>query len=228
MAEGRVRGRATGDALPLAGTATAFMRRPPWKRVLLALALIFIGVMSYRVLGVYRSGHSNVRCWRRDVRADLSEAPDGDGFNIEGHASLLRRRSHRRGRGGDPQVHPDVVGINEAHRGTWQARFGDHVEQLRLLTGMNVVFGRSYLHRRRFRQRRADARRHRLQRRARAARHRRAAHRAGERHPRQRRRHRVLRHAHHRRGASSISEARRRAAQVHPSARPGQRRIPSS
>ncbi|HEX8255346.1 MAG TPA: endonuclease/exonuclease/phosphatase family protein, partial [Thermoanaerobaculia bacterium] len=38
----------------------------------------------------------------------------------------------------------DVVGINEAHRRTWQARFGDHVEALRLLTGMNIVFGRSY------------------------------------------------------------------------------------
>jgi endonuclease/exonuclease/phosphatase family metal-dependent hydrolase len=65
-------------------------------------------------------------------------------YNIEGHASLVRGdhieeiaeviRRHR----------PDIVGINEAHRGTWQARFGDHVNELGRLTGMNVVFGRSY------------------------------------------------------------------------------------
>ena len=66
-------------------------------------------------------------------------------FNIEGHATLLKGDEHLEDVAAViRKYNPDVVGINEAHRKTWQARFGDHVEQLRLLTGMNVVFGRSY------------------------------------------------------------------------------------
>lgn len=121
------------------------MRR--WlKRIFLIIALLVIGAMAYRVLGVYqfRSGE----CTAQPARTFAATYPTHltvMTFNIEGHATLLK---------GDEQIedvaavirkyNPDVVGINEAHRGTWQARFGDHVEALRLLTGMNVVFGRSY------------------------------------------------------------------------------------
>jgi endonuclease/exonuclease/phosphatase family metal-dependent hydrolase len=115
-------------------------------RILLILVGLFVLAAAYRVLGVYefRSGE----CTAHDPRQFASTYPKHltvMSFNIEGHATLLK---------GDEQIedvaavirkyNPDVVGINEAHRGTWQARFGDHVEQLRLLTGMNVVFGRSY------------------------------------------------------------------------------------
>ena len=65
-------------------------------------------------------------------------------FNIEGHASLLRSDHIEQIAAVIRKYNPDVVGINEAHRHTWQSRFEDHTEQLRLLTGMNVAFGRSY------------------------------------------------------------------------------------
>jgi endonuclease/exonuclease/phosphatase family metal-dependent hydrolase len=116
------------------------------KRTLLVIAALIVAAMAYRVLGVYqfRSGECTAqpaRTFAPTYPARLTVMT----FNIEGHATLLK---------GDEQIedvaalirkyNPDVVGINEAHRGTWQARFGDHVEALRLLTGMNVVFGRSY------------------------------------------------------------------------------------
>jgi endonuclease/exonuclease/phosphatase family metal-dependent hydrolase len=65
-------------------------------------------------------------------------------FNIEGHASLLKSHHIEEVAATIRKYQPDIVGINEAHRGTWQSRFDDHVEQLRRLTGMNGVFGRSY------------------------------------------------------------------------------------
>jgi endonuclease/exonuclease/phosphatase family metal-dependent hydrolase len=114
-------------------------------RILIAIAAIVVAVMAYRVLGVYefRSGE----CKARPPRAFAATYPSRltvMAFNIEGHASLLRPHHIEEIAAVIRKYAPDVVGINEAHRGTWQARFGDHVEQLRLLTGMNVVFGRSY------------------------------------------------------------------------------------
>jgi len=115
------------------------------KRILLTLLAIMLLVVSYRVLGVYefRSGE----CTAHAPRKFASTYPKRlvvMTFNIEGHASLLRNDHLEEIAKTIRKYDPDIVGINEAHRGTWQARFGDHVEQLRLLTGMNVVFGRSY------------------------------------------------------------------------------------
>jgi endonuclease/exonuclease/phosphatase family metal-dependent hydrolase len=118
----------------------------PLKRTLLVILALMVAAMAYRVLGVYR--FSAGECSAQPARTFDPTYPTHltvMTFNIEGHATLLK---------GDEQIedvaavirkyNPDVVGINEAHRGTWQVRFGDHVEALRLLTGMNVVFGRSY------------------------------------------------------------------------------------
>jgi endonuclease/exonuclease/phosphatase family metal-dependent hydrolase len=116
------------------------------KRTLLVILGLVVLVVSYRVLGVYefRSGE----CTATQPRRFASTYPKHlvvMTFNIEGHATLLRGEEHI------AQVartilkyHPDVVGINEAHRGTWQARFGDHIAQLERLTGMRAAFGRSY------------------------------------------------------------------------------------
>jgi endonuclease/exonuclease/phosphatase family metal-dependent hydrolase len=65
-------------------------------------------------------------------------------FNIEGHASLLRSNHIEEIAAVIRKYNPDIVSINEAHRRTWQARFGDHVSDLHRLTGMAAVFGRSY------------------------------------------------------------------------------------
>jgi endonuclease/exonuclease/phosphatase family metal-dependent hydrolase len=66
-------------------------------------------------------------------------------YNIEGDAELFKGSKHI-----DDiaavinQIKPDIVGLNEVHRSTWQARFEDQVGRLQRLTHMNGVFGRSY------------------------------------------------------------------------------------
>ena len=117
-----------------------------FKRVALVLAVIVVIAVGYRVIGVYR--FSSGECTARRTRPFAATYPKRltvMTFNIEGHATLLKGDEHLEDVAAViRKYNPDIVGINEAHRGTWQARFGDHVEQLRLLTGMNVVFGRSY------------------------------------------------------------------------------------
>jgi endonuclease/exonuclease/phosphatase family metal-dependent hydrolase len=111
--------------------------------ILLGLVVLFA---AYRVLGVYqfRSGE----CHAVAPRKFTSTYPKHlrvMTFNIEGHATFLKGDAHIRAIAETIRKYqPDVVAINEAHRYTWQARFGDHVEQLRRLTGMNGAFGRSY------------------------------------------------------------------------------------
>lgn len=126
------------------GTTAAFMRL--FRRILVVLAILIVAAVAYRVLGVYR--FSAGECGALPARTFAPTYPQRltvMSFNIEGHATFLKGAEHLEDVAAViRKYNPDVVGINEAHRGTWQARFGDHVEQLRLLTGMNVVFGRSY------------------------------------------------------------------------------------
>jgi endonuclease/exonuclease/phosphatase family metal-dependent hydrolase len=66
-------------------------------------------------------------------------------YNIEGDAELFKGAHHI-----DEiakvinEVKPDIVGLNEVHRHTWQSRFHDQVGELQKMTHMNGVFGRSY------------------------------------------------------------------------------------
>lgn len=114
-------------------------------KIPLVILSLFLAMFAYRVLGVYefRSGECTAVAPRRFAPTYPSHLTVMT-FNIEGHASLLRSDHIEQIAAVIRKYAPDVVGINEAHRGTWQARFGDHVEQLRLLTGMNVAYGRSY------------------------------------------------------------------------------------
>lgn len=120
------------------------------RRRLRNIALVLLGLIAlfavYRVFGVYkfRSGE----CKAIAPRKFASTYPKHlrvMTFNIEGHATFLKGDAHIRAIADTIRKYqPDVVGINEAHRHTWQSRFEDHVERLRLLTGMNGAFGRSY------------------------------------------------------------------------------------
>ncbi|HET8799220.1 MAG TPA: endonuclease/exonuclease/phosphatase family protein [Thermoanaerobaculia bacterium] len=107
-------------------------------------ALVLLGI-AYRVLGVYefRSGE----CSSPAPRAFAATYPKRlvvMAYNIEGHASLLDA-DHIAGIAAViNRYRPDLVALNETHRGTWQARFGDHTRELARRTGMSVVFGRSY------------------------------------------------------------------------------------
>ena len=116
-----------------------------FKRTALGLGVLILLVVSYRVLGVYefRSGE----CTATQPRRFANTYPKHlvvMSFNIEGHASLVSDGHIEEVAKTILKYQPDLVGINEAHRGTWQARFGDHITQLERLTGMRAAFGRSY------------------------------------------------------------------------------------
>lgn len=115
------------------------------KRALLIIASLAILFAAYRVLGVYefRSGECKALKPRR-FAITYPKHLTVMTFNIEGHASFLKSEHIAEIAKVIRKYHPDIVGINEAHRNTWQARFGDHAQELSRLTGMNVVFGRSY------------------------------------------------------------------------------------
>ena len=115
------------------------------KRALLIIGTLVLLFTAYRVIGVYefRSGECSALPPRK-FAVTYPKHLTVMTFNIEGHASLLKSHHIEEIAATIRKYHPDVVGLNEVHRGTWQARFGDHVAQLRRLTGMNGVFGRSY------------------------------------------------------------------------------------
>lgn len=65
-------------------------------------------------------------------------------YNIEGHASLWRSEHVKQVADVIRELKPDVVGLQEVHRGTWQSRHKDQVEELARLTGMKAFFGKSF------------------------------------------------------------------------------------
>ena len=115
------------------------------RNILLIVAALTAAAVAYRVLGVYefRAGE----CTATPPRRFSSSYPKRlrvMTYNIEGHASLLKPHHIEEIAATINRHHPDIVGLNEVHRGTWQSRFGDHTQELHRLTGMNVVFGTSY------------------------------------------------------------------------------------
>jgi endonuclease/exonuclease/phosphatase family metal-dependent hydrolase len=65
-------------------------------------------------------------------------------YNIEGHAALVRADHLAAIAAVINEQQPDVVGLQEVHRGTWQSRFRDQAEELGRLTGLAVHFGKSF------------------------------------------------------------------------------------
>jgi endonuclease/exonuclease/phosphatase family metal-dependent hydrolase len=115
------------------------------KRILAFVAGLILLVVVYRVVGVYEFREGE--CSAPKARNFASTYPKHlvvMTFNIEGHASLLRSDHINQIADVINRYKPDLVGINEAHRNTWQARFHDHTQELARRTGMSVVFGRSY------------------------------------------------------------------------------------
>lgn len=115
------------------------------KRIVAVFALLLLIAVAYRVLGVYEFRQGE--CSAQKPRAFASTYPKRlvvMTFNIEGHASLLRADHIEEIATVVNNYRPDLVGINEAHRNTWQSRFHDHTQELARRTGMSVVFGRSY------------------------------------------------------------------------------------
>lgn len=115
------------------------------RNALIVLFTLFGVAFGYRVFGVYqfRSGECTAMQPRR-FAPTYPKSLTVMSFNIEGHASLLRDDHIEKIAATIRKYDPDLVAINEAHRNTWQARFGDQVEELRRRTGLDVVFGTSY------------------------------------------------------------------------------------
>lgn len=65
-------------------------------------------------------------------------------YNIHGQAHVLDRRYLERIARVISRVRPDVVGLQEVHRGGWKARSEDQTAELGRLTGMTAVFGPSF------------------------------------------------------------------------------------
>ncbi|HET7436728.1 MAG TPA: endonuclease/exonuclease/phosphatase family protein [Thermoanaerobaculia bacterium] len=115
------------------------------RKAVLVVAVIAVIFMAYRFLAIYewRGGEcraSHPATFHNSYPKRLVVMT----YNIEGHAALLRSDHIERIAATIAKYHPDVVGLNEAHRNTWQSRFHDNVDQLRRLTHMNGAFGASY------------------------------------------------------------------------------------
>jgi endonuclease/exonuclease/phosphatase family metal-dependent hydrolase len=65
-------------------------------------------------------------------------------YNIHGQAHLFDRRYLERIARVIAEVKPDVVGLQEVHRGGWKARAEDQAAALGRLTGMAAAFGPSF------------------------------------------------------------------------------------
>lgn len=65
-------------------------------------------------------------------------------YNIEGHAVLVHSRHLEEIAQVIRAQRPDVVALQEVHRGTWESRFRDQAAELGRLTGMTVAFGPSF------------------------------------------------------------------------------------
>jgi endonuclease/exonuclease/phosphatase family metal-dependent hydrolase len=65
-------------------------------------------------------------------------------YNVGGHGALVAGRYLERIARVIGEERPDLVGLQEVHRGTWLARFADQAEALARLTGLALSFGRSF------------------------------------------------------------------------------------
>ena len=66
-------------------------------------------------------------------------------YNIHGQVHLFDRRYLERIARVIEHLEPDVVGLQEVHRGGWKARREDQAETIGRLTGMTVAFGPSFV-----------------------------------------------------------------------------------
>jgi endonuclease/exonuclease/phosphatase family metal-dependent hydrolase len=135
------------------------------RRPILGILALFLLFILYRVFTVYtvRSGECkpkpvdpNLRLLTRDEHGHLVSYPERIGFppqarpllvmtyNIEGHAALLRPNHIAEVAAVINRVKPDIVGLQEVHRNTWQARFHDQAAELIRRTGMHGYFGKSF------------------------------------------------------------------------------------
>ena len=145
----------TRDALSGTLSANAERGMAHKRRPILGIFAIGLLFFLYRVFTVYtvRSGE----CRPRDERPSFTEPfPPRTGFpkqtrpllvmsyNIAGHDELYDGDHIQKIAAVINRAKPDIVALQEVHRGTWQARFRDQLRELEVATGMHGAFGKSY------------------------------------------------------------------------------------
>jgi endonuclease/exonuclease/phosphatase family metal-dependent hydrolase len=136
------------------------------REVILGTLCIFLLIFVYRVFAVYtvRSGECkpkpidrNRRMLTRNDQGTLLSYPERIGFppqtrplvvmtyNISGHSALLHGDHIQKIAAIINAAKPDIVGLQEVHRKTWQSRFRDQLADLEQLTGMHGYFCKSYV-----------------------------------------------------------------------------------
>jgi endonuclease/exonuclease/phosphatase family metal-dependent hydrolase len=66
-------------------------------------------------------------------------------YNIAGHDELIDGDHVRHIAEAIQRIKPDIVALQEVHRGTWQSRFSDQLAELESRTGLNGYFAPSYV-----------------------------------------------------------------------------------
>src|SRR5438552_8608838 len=64
-------------------------------------------------------------------------------YNIKGQTTLLRGGHIEKIARVITDARPDLVGLQEVHRASWQSRFRDQAAELERLTGLTLAFGRA-------------------------------------------------------------------------------------
>lgn len=135
------------------------------KRIVLTMAAVLILFVGYRVLAVWTIQYGdckpkpvdpNLRLLTRTESGQLVSYPERVGYppqarplrvmtyNISGHNELYDIHHIEKIAAVINSVKPDIVGLQEVNRKTWQTRFHDQVKELHDLTGLNVYFGPSF------------------------------------------------------------------------------------
>lgn len=121
----------------------------PKRRWVLGILSIFLLFFLYRFFTVYtvRSGECRPKPFDASTRVDVY--PDRPivvmTYNIEGHDELYRSDHIQQIADVINAVKPDIVGLQEVHRKTWQSRFRDQVAELQAATHMHAWFAPSYV-----------------------------------------------------------------------------------
>ena len=137
----------------------------PKRRWILGLLSIGLLIFLYRFFTVYtvRSGECrpkpvdpSTRIATRSEQGQLVSFPERIGYppqerplvvmtyNIAGHDELIDGDHIQKIADAINSVKPDIVGLEEVHRKTWQSRFRDQFAELERATGMHGYFGVSY------------------------------------------------------------------------------------
>jgi endonuclease/exonuclease/phosphatase family metal-dependent hydrolase len=135
------------------------------RRIVIVLSGIFLLFITYKVLAVWTIQYGeckpkpvdpSLRLLTRDERGRLVSFPERIGYpaqarplvvmtyNISGHNELYDSHHLQKIATVINAVKPDIVGLQEVHRKTWQTRFNDQVLELQRLTHLNAYFGATF------------------------------------------------------------------------------------